>query len=101
MPSICTQKATVGLHLTVPGMRILQLNIGLMWTPNLAVFYITVLVGLLISRWAIFQSPPNSHDNYVSWYHFKDKYITFHLKRCPKEVIQSRIGTYPLVPESD
>ena len=26
MPSICTQYATVGLHLTVPGMRILQLN---------------------------------------------------------------------------
>ena len=26
MPSICTQYATVGLHLTVPGMRVLQLN---------------------------------------------------------------------------
>ena len=26
MPSICTQLATVGLHLTVPGMRVLQLN---------------------------------------------------------------------------
>ena len=26
MPSICTQWATVGLHLTVPGMRVLKLN---------------------------------------------------------------------------
>ena len=30
MPSIYTQYATVGLHLTVPGMRILQLNDSLM-----------------------------------------------------------------------
>ena len=52
-----------------------------------------------ISRWAIFQkgpekqSLPNSHDNYVSWSHFKDNYITYHLrpgnplKSCPKVVI--------------
>ena len=71
------------------------------------------IYGLYISRWAIFQkgpkkqSSPNSHDNYVSCCHFKDKYITYHLRpcnplrSCPKEVIQSRIGTYPLVPESD
>ena len=26
LPSICTQKATVDLHLTVPGMRVLQLD---------------------------------------------------------------------------
>ena len=30
MPSICTQYATVGLHLTVPGMRVLKLNDSLM-----------------------------------------------------------------------
>ena len=29
MPSICTQQATVGLYLTIPGMRILQLNTSL------------------------------------------------------------------------
>ena len=31
MPSICTQQATVGLHLTVPGMRVLQLDDSLMY----------------------------------------------------------------------
>ena len=34
MPSICSQKATVGLHLTVPGMRILQLNDSLMFSKQ-------------------------------------------------------------------
>ena len=67
-----------------------------------------IIVGeLFFKRGLKKQSSPNSHDNYVSWSHFKDKYITYHLrpgnplKSCPKEIIESRIGTYPLVPESD
>ena len=34
MPSICTQYATVGLHLTVPGRRVLQLNHSLNAAAN-------------------------------------------------------------------
>ena len=44
MPSICTQWATVGLHLTVPGMRILQLSTSLL--PSKKCIYF-LSVGIL------------------------------------------------------
>ena len=49
-----------------------------------------IIGGLYFNRGL---SSPNSHDNYVSWSHFEDKYITYHLRpgnpleNCPKKVI--------------
>ena len=52
-----------------------------------------IIGGLYFKRGIKKQSSPNYHDNYVSWSHFENKYITYYLrpgnplKSCPKEVI--------------
>ena len=38
------------------------------------------IIGGLYFKRGLKKSSPNSHDNYVSWSHFEDKYITYYLR---------------------